>query len=193
MAEHAPECADELARLDAFHNLDTPEGYRAEFIEGEIIVSPAPLGDHERIFSRITRQVIHKAVTPMDVSGHKGLLLKRGNRCARNYLIPDGVFAPLELDLFRDAESWMPPLGVAMVFEVTSGNPDRDRGVKRHCYAKGGIPLYLLVDRSDEEASLFSEPDVDKEDYREVVRVTFGKPLSLPEPFDFALETSDFA
>lgn len=77
-----------------------------------------------------------------------------------------------------------------MVLEVTSAKPERDRGVKRHCYAKAGIPLYLLVDRADQSVTLFSEPDAAVEDYREDVRVTFGKPLDLPEPFAFTLDTS---
>jgi hypothetical protein len=64
--------------------------------------------------------------------------------------------------------------------------------VKRHCYAKAGIPLYLLVDRSEQTVSLFSEPDQAAEDYREDVRVVFGKPVELPGPFSFTLETAEF-
>jgi Uma2 family endonuclease len=190
--EHDRQLAEEHALLEGFLSLDTPEGYRAEFVKGEIIVSPPPLGKHEKILSRINRQVIKQAEVEMDFSGHKGLELGKGNRCTRNFLIPDCVYAPLELDLFAEADSWMPADGVAMVVEVTSGNPQKDRGVKRHCYAKAGIPLFLLVDRSEGTVSLFSEPDRDAEDYREDVRVSFGKQVDLPEPFAFSLDTSDF-
>ncbi|GAA3946620.1 Uma2 family endonuclease [Actinomadura viridis] len=190
--EHDPRCAEERALLEGFLELDTPQGYRAEFIEGEIVVSPPPIGDHEYAFSIITTQVIRKAGVDMDISGHKGLELARGKRCTSNFVIPDGVFAPSELKIFRGAESWMPPDGVAMVFEVTSGKPDRDRKVKRYCYAKAGIPLYLLVDRTERTVSLFSEPDPPEEDYLEDVRVIFGKPIELPDPFGFSLETADF-
>jgi len=62
-------------------------------------------------------------------------------------VIPDVTIAPVELDLFFGADGWMPPEGVAAVVEITSSKPDRDRMVKRHCYAKAGVPLYLLVDR----------------------------------------------
>ncbi|MFI0447986.1 Uma2 family endonuclease [Actinomadura sp. 6N118] len=191
-AEHDPRCAHEQALLDGFLKLDTPEGYRAEFIEGEIVVSPPPIGDHEMIFSRITWQVMRESRMDMDVSGNKGLELARGSRCTKNHLIPDAVFAPKDLDLFAGAESWMPSDGVAMVVEVTSGKPEKDRGVKRHCYAKAGIPLYLLVDRADRVVALFSEPDRDAEDYREDIRLTFGKAIDLPEPFGFTLETNEF-
>ncbi|MEW2358073.1 Uma2 family endonuclease [Spirillospora sp. NPDC029432] len=191
--ERDPRYAEEQALLQGFLELGTPEGYRAEFIEGEIVVSPPPSGDHESIFSLITKQVIRKSAVDMDVSGNKGLELPRGGRCSNNLLIPDGVFAPTELKLFQRAEPWMPAEGVAMVFEVTSGRPDRDRGGKRHCYAKAEIPLYLLVDRSAQAVTLFSTPDRAAGDYREDVRVVFGKPVELPEPFSFTLETGEFA
>ncbi|MFD0856298.1 Uma2 family endonuclease [Actinomadura adrarensis] len=94
--------------------------------------------------------------------------------------------------LFRGADSWMPPPGVAMVFEVTSSRPERDREAKRRCYARAGIPLYLLADREVEAVTLFSGPDASTADYRAAVRVPFGKPVELPDPFGFALETARF-
>lgn len=84
----------------------------------------------------------------------------------------------------------MPCRGVAMVLEVTSTRPKADREVKRRCYARGGIPFYLLIDRDTSEVTLLSDPR--EEDYRQRCTVPFGKPLALPEPFAFDLETSDF-
>lgn len=77
-----------------------------------------------------------------------------------------------------------------MVVEVTSSNPERDRKAKRHCYARAGIPLYLLVDRSNAEITLFSDPSGD--DYAGHNTAPAGKPLPLPAPFSFDLETADF-
>lgn len=192
MAHDLPTSEPEVL-LDGFLTLETPEGFRAELIEGEIVVSPPPGGIHEHDLSRLVRQVIQHSATEMDVSGHKGLQLERGGLCPRNYAIPDTVVAPLSLNLFEGAESWMPSDGVALVVEVTSSRPDRDRVDKRHCYAKAEIPLYLLVDREQRTVTLFSEPCSDKgqEDYRDETRVTFGKSLDLPEPFAFSLETAD--
>jgi len=189
---HEPSRDEDELLLEGFFVLDTPEGYRAEFIEGEIVVSPPPDGDHEGHLSRINRQMARHSKVPMDTSGHKGLELVRGGRCTKNYLIPDAVFAPLELDLFWGAPSWMSPAGVELVVEVTSSKPDRDRGVKRHCYAKADVPLFLLIDRSKKTVTLFSEPDPGAEDYKADVRVAFGTPIELPPPFAFTLRTDEF-
>lgn len=169
---------------------ETPEGFRAELIEGEIVVSPAPDGDHEHYFSRLIKQVLRKSSTDMDVSGNKGLKLPRGGLCPKNYVIPDATFAPEELNLYLGAPSWMPPAGVAMVAEVTSTKADRDRTTKRHCYARAGIPLYVLVDREKSTVTLFSDPKND--DYAKTLSVTFGTVLPLPAPFGFDLDTADF-
>lgn len=188
--EHEPERTENDLLEDSFLALETPEGYRAELIEREIVVTPPPAGDHEDHFSNIVRQVMRGSATDMDISGHKGLLLRTDDGQANNYLIPDLTFAPHELRLFRGAPSWMEPDGVAMVGEITSSRPERDRQIKRRCYARAGIPFYLLVDRDAGTVTLYSEPSVD--DYKEIFAVSFGKSLPLPEPFGFELETSDF-
>ncbi|MFF6774709.1 Uma2 family endonuclease [Streptomyces sp. NPDC012637] len=175
--------------LEGFLALDTPEGFRAELIEGEIVVTPPPDGDHEKHISRIARQVIRRALADMDFSGNKGLRLTSAAGQPRDHVIPDITFAPLVADVFGGADSWMPGDGVAMALEVTSTRPNKDRDVKRRCYARGRIPLHLLVDRDDSTVTLFTDPQ--NGDYREQHRVPFGKPVPLPEPFGFDLETSD--
>ncbi|MFI1563176.1 Uma2 family endonuclease [Streptomyces sp. NPDC020490] len=176
--------------LEGFLALDTPEGFRAELIDGEIVVTPPPDGDHEDYIGLIVEEVIRKSRTRMQFAGNKGLKLRSGGGCPKDHAIPDATFAPMELRLYRGAEPWMPCDGVAMVLEVTSTKPAADREAKRRCYARGGIPLYLLVDREAASVTLFSEPRND--DYRQVCTLPFGKPLPLPEPFAFELETTDF-
>ncbi|RPF33071.1 Uma2 family endonuclease [Streptomyces sp. TLI_185] len=186
---HEPLTQEEVL-LEGFLALDTPEGFRAELIEGEIVVMPPPDGEHEKYISRIVRQVIKRSSTEMDFSGNKGLRLRSGEACPKNHVVPDVTLAPLERDLFGGADSWMPCDGVAMVLEVTSTKPKADREAKRRCYARGGIPLYLLIDRDAASVTLFSDPE--KDDYRELCTRPFGKPLTLPAPFAFDLETADF-
>ncbi|WP_405928406.1 Uma2 family endonuclease [Streptomyces griseus] len=176
--------------LEGFLSLGMPEGFRAELIDGEIVVRPLPDGDHEDYIGLIVDQVTRRARTRMQFSGNKGLKLRSGGGCPKNHAIPDGTFAPLELRLFRGADPWMPCEGVALVVEVTTTKPQADREAKRRCYARGGIPLYLLIDRDDSSVTLFSDPEND--DYRQLLTTPYGKPLPLPEPFAFDLETGDF-
>ncbi|WP_225096795.1 Uma2 family endonuclease [Streptomyces sp. CoH27] len=176
--------------LDGFLALDTPEGFRAELIEGEIVVTPPPDGDHEDYIELIVCQVYARSRTRMQFSGNKGLKLESLGSHPKDHSIPDGTFAPRELRLFKGADPWMPCEGVAMVLEVTSSKPRTDRDSKRRAYARGGIPLYLLVDRGADTLTLFSDPG--KDDYSQSCMVAFGKPLPLPEPFAFELETTDF-
>ncbi|MFE2556120.1 Uma2 family endonuclease [Streptomyces sp. NPDC059352] len=176
--------------LEGFLALDTPEGFRAELIEGEIVVTPLPDGDHEKYISRVLRQVIRRSVVDMDVSGNKGLKSPSAVERPRNHVIPDLTFAPVDADLFAGADSWMPCPGVALVLEVTSSRPNADREAKRRCYARGGIPRCLLVDRDTSTVTLFTDPE--SGDYRELHAVPFGKTLPLPAPFGFDLETADF-
>lgn len=187
---HEPLTRDDVL-LEGFLALDTPEGFRAELIEGEIVVTPPPDGDHEDYIDVIAHQVIRRSRTDMQFSGNKGLKLRSAPDCPRNHVIPDGTFARRDLRLFRGAEPWMPSDGVALVLEVTSTRPHADREAKRRCYARAEIPLYLLVDRDASALTLFSDPE--NGDYRQLTTLPFGKPLTLPEPFGFDLETADLA
>jgi Uma2 family endonuclease len=182
-----PEPPETLLR--DFLSLETPEGYRAQLIDGEIVVTPPPGGNHEHCISLILEQVFASSATRMHVSGHKGLIVPAV--AGQNMVIPDLTFAPKELDLFLDAPSWMRPSGVAMVVEVTSSVPDHDRNAKRRSYAAARIPLYLLVGRDEKTVSLFSGPVRDS--YVNTATVPFGDSLQLPEPFSFTLETDGFA
>jgi Uma2 family endonuclease len=185
---HEP-LSQEDVLLEGFLALDTPEGFRAELVEGEIVVTPPPDGDHEDYIGLIVNQVIRRSRTDMQFSGNKGLKLRSGGGCPKDHLVPDGTFAPMDCACTGGADPWMPCDGVAMVMEVTSAKPQADREAKRRCCVRAGIPLYLLVDRETAQVTVFSEPKDD--DYREHCARPFGKPIALPEPFAFDLDTAD--
>ncbi|GAA2299520.1 Uma2 family endonuclease [Streptomyces caniferus] len=187
---HEPMPTQDDILLEGFLALETPTGFRAELIEGEIAVTPPPDGDHEDYLSLVSEQVMQLSATAMQFSGHKGLVLPHAAGRPADHVIPDATIAPRALRLFRGAPPWMPSDGVAMVVEVTSRKPHKDRVAKRHGYARSGIPLYLLIDRDKSAVTLFSEPE--GEDYLATHIAPFGKPLPLPAPFSFELETTDF-
>lgn len=187
---HEPMATDKEALLDFFLGLDTPQGFRAELVEGEIVVTPPPDGDHEDYLGIIGRQVTRRSATDIQISGYKGLVLSGADDQPADHVIPDATIAPYAMRLFRGAEPWMPSKGVAMVVEVTSSRPRNDRVAKRHAYARGAVPLYLLVDRAKSAVTIFSEPKGD--DYLSTHTAPFGDPLPLPAPFSFDLDTAAF-
>lgn len=168
--------------LEAFEELGVPTGYRAELIEGEIVVSPPPDGHHQQVLARVAKQLYRRSATDVDVAGTKGTITPAGR------FIPDLTTAPA--GHFGDAEPWMPAAGLLLVVEVTSGHPERDRDQKRRGYAAAGIPLYLLVDRSRREVVLYSAP-ADGE-YHTRQQQPLGKEIELPAPFSFTLDTAEF-
>jgi hypothetical protein len=74
--------------------------------------------------------------------------------------------------------------GVALAVEITSSKPQADHKGKRRCYARGGIPLGLLVDREAALVTLFS--DSENDDYPQHCTVPFGKPFRYPHPSPLA-------
>ncbi|GJF29330.1 hypothetical protein KNE206_22420 [Kitasatospora sp. NE20-6] len=174
--EH-PLPADDLLR--AFLELDTPPGFKAELIEGEIVVTPPPDGSHETAFALLNRQFMRRSAVELDLAGTKGLVTPGGR------FVPDGTLSPV--GHFEDSAPWADASGVLLVFEITSTNPARDREAKRRGYAAAGVPCYLLIDRSRADVVLFTDPE--DGDYTAHVQVSFGKPLDLPAPFSFALDT----
>ncbi|SOD62501.1 Endonuclease, Uma2 family (restriction endonuclease fold) [Streptomyces zhaozhouensis] len=171
----------------ALRGLEVPEGFRVEVFEEEIVVTPPPDGDHEYMVAALAREVLLRAKVEMLSAGNKGLLLPRGGLFPLNRVVPDATFAPLASEPFRGAPAWMTPEGVSMVAEITSSRPERDRVDKLLAYAQGGIPLYLLIDRDRRAATLFSEPS--PQGYAQHHQVLLGKPLPLPDPFAFDLDT----
>ena len=177
--------------LADFLNLDPPEGYRAELIDGEIVVTPPPDGNHQLDIWWVLDQIRRSSSTRMQDSGNPGLIVPSQEIPGAGRVIPDAVVAPAELDVFRNAPSYMPPDGIELVLEVTSSRPDLDRNAKRRAYARAGIPLYLLVDREQRRVTLYSTPV--HGDYSRTCTAVFGDKLELPKPFDFALDTASFA
>ncbi|MFF5261182.1 Uma2 family endonuclease [Actinomadura viridis] len=171
---------------EAFAALDVRPGFRAELVDGEIVVSSPTDGQHETIIVAVDDWVreahglrLHRNLTLISPEGE---------------YVPDGIAAPK--GAFAGREWHSKPDGVVMVLEVTSRDrrnhkgAERDRGPKRRGYAAADIPLYLLIDRLDGKATIFSEPRGD--DYTHSTSVVLGEDLSIPPPLEGVLPTDDF-
>ncbi|MFE2432647.1 Uma2 family endonuclease [Streptomyces sp. NPDC059373] len=173
---------------DAFEKVSAavPEGWRVELIEGEIHVVPPANGKHEEIISEVTGQVRdHRK----DLGRYTGIGLMVPGASASGKVSPDLVIAPK--GSFDDDLEYHDPAPAMLVGEVTSrSTAATDRGPKMRGYAEAGIPCYLLVDREIGHVIVHSEPSGKR--YTRTVEVDLSKLVTLPEPFGFDLDTSEF-
>ncbi|WP_019431799.1 Uma2 family endonuclease [Streptomyces sp. AA0539] len=177
---------DELLRT--WEALDVPEGWKAEIIEGYIIVRPAPSKPHTYIASKLHRRLLPVLPEGWDVYQNVDVRIP----------LRSGVFQPdlvvLPEALMLDGTPETQAGDAALVVEVTSrGNAGRDRVEKLAGYARAGVPLYLLVDRVASQGpviTLFGEPRSGV--YRTLWTGKFGDPIPLPDPFDHAIDSRDF-
>jgi Uma2 family endonuclease len=176
--------------LTAWQELAVPEGWRAEIVEYGIHLTPPPGNGHNMI-----AYLVHRAlgeVTPDEWGLYQKLGVSIPLRA--RLFVPALVIVPTaELRRLPDLEPVSADRAL-LVAEITSfSNAETDRKTKRRGYAHAGVPLYLLIDRFDEDGpavTLFSDP-VDGH-YQHLVRIPFGEKISLPEPFAIDLDTGGF-
>lgn len=181
--------------LRAWEELDLPDGWRAEIIEGGLFLVTPPKPEHNRIVWLINKALMRKVLREVgDLSGaevHQTVDLRVPLRSS--LFIPDLLVLPYSV-MEYDSDTMMSD--VLLAVEVTSkSTAERDRKPKLWGYAQAGVPLYLLVDRWDPdggggEVTLFSDPEDGR--YTSITKVPFGKEIHLPEPFDLTLDTGDF-
>jgi len=159
-----------------------------ELIEGEIYVTPPANGEHEEFVSELSAQAYERR-PDRSLRNYTGIGLNVPGASETGHVVPGVVVAPK--GTFDDQEEWHEPSGVILVAEVTSaGTADRDREKKIRGYARAGIPIYLLIDREEEEVTVYSEPAGD--DYAQAPKVKLRLTVSLPAPLAFELDTAQF-
>ncbi|WP_017597035.1 Uma2 family endonuclease [Nocardiopsis lucentensis] len=181
--------------LCAWEELDLPEGWRAEIIEGDIRIMTPPRDEHSEIIdliqTRLFREKFRDGSPLSECTMHQSIDLRLPERVS--LFIPGLVVLPGRV-LDRSADH--SAADALLVVEVTSkSTAEKDRKAKLWGYAHAGIPLYLLVDRWDPqtgkgEVTLFSEPENGR--YTSATKVPFGKEIHLPEPFGVTLDTAEF-
>src|SRR5690606_5352674 len=172
--------------FEALDGLDAPPGYRAEILGDEgIVMSPTPSGLHQHNVWLLD-ELLHPHLPPgTRTEGHLEVRMFGIGRS----VIPDLFVAPVEV--LATPEHWVPPEEVLLAAEVVSpGSKEHDRSRKLGIYPAAAIPLYLLIDPLRGAVTLYATPE--DGEYRESETVTFGKPVEIPEPFGFALDTGVF-
>ncbi|WP_432105239.1 Uma2 family endonuclease [Streptomyces sp. bgisy091] len=179
--------------LSVWQVLDVPEGWRAEIDDLRIVLTPPQHAHHNGIAAQVQRRLYS------DLPEELGIYQRLSVHVAPldKLYVPDLVVMPAELIASADPDT-SEPLDASealLIVEITSkGNAREDRTKKYRAYARGGVPIYLLIDRFDTRgamATLFTEPNEDGT-YKHSEAVPFGKPLPLPAPFDVTLLTDDF-
>ncbi|MFC9752573.1 Uma2 family endonuclease [Streptomyces sp. NPDC056921] len=179
--------------LQAWRELDVPEGWRAEIDEGQIVLVPPPHAHHNGIAAKVQRRLYKDLPEELEIYQTLGIHVAALDKL----YVPDLVIMPSELIDAADPEvnDPMDAADALLIVEVTSkGNARDDRTKKYRAYARAGVPMYLLIDRFDTRgamATLFTEPNEDGT-YKHSEPVPFGKPLTLPEPFGTTLLTDEF-
>lgn len=178
--------------LEAWRELDVPEGWRAEIDEGKIALVPPPHAHHNGIVAAVQRRLYTCLPEELEIYQTLGVHIA----CLDRLYVPDLVVMPTEL-IAAVPPGRSQPVDASealLVAEVTSRDNARDDRTKKYrAYARAQVPMYLLIDRYDTRgpmATLFTEPQDGA--YEQSEPVPFGKPLTLPEPFGVTIDTSVF-
>ncbi|MQM25079.1 Uma2 family endonuclease [Glycomyces albidus] len=183
--------ADRSRLWKTWEDFDAPPGFRAEIIEGDIILSPSPTSKHSLIFADLNRQI-----GPLGSEQDWYFTAEIGVRVEHTgeVFIPDLVAVPAVVLTEGEETSVIDSQDLLLAVEITSDSTyKRDRKTKLWSYSYGLVPIYLLVDRHDRNGTVtvYSKPD-GKGNYLHHDPVAFGKPVQLPEPFGIDIDTSRF-
>lgn len=175
---------DDMLRI--VENLDTPAGYKAEIIRGKIVVSPWSKLRYKRVMKSLRLQLEPHAPEGHDVDVAPFLFAFPGSE--RGYG-PDLFVA--EESAFDAEGRHADAAALSLVAELTSDSTkDVDWLDKMETYGRI-VPVYLLLDMRVQEINAFWDPS--PKGYRSRTNIPFGRPLHVPAPFDFELETGEFA
>lgn len=175
--------------LEIWRELDVPEGYRPELTSEGIYMTPAPGGTHNLIADRVLRALAASTPDELGIFQTQGVGIEE----AEAIYIPDFCVAPRAA--IPSGSDPIPADQLILAVEITSpSNAERDRVKKTKAYARGGVPLFLLIDPLHESGptTLVMSDPLDHGMYGRVIAVPFGEPIKLGEPFDVELDTSRF-
>lgn len=174
----------ELAQLRAEADEVFGDRCKVEILGGKIIVSPMARNLHLLIVTQV-RRLLDRGCDPEEF-----VVTERVELTVDKFSSPQPDLAVLTRETVeRDLDATASPASEGLlVVEVTSpsnGDDDRKWGPKYKAYAKGLVPVYLLIDPHDEKGpsfTLFTQPNGTR--YQGELNLPFGNHIRLPEPFD---------
>lgn len=141
-----------------------------EWIDGTLVVNPAPTAPHQRGSFRLARMLDSAAPADLEVLMEFGL-----RESYQTEFVPDIAV------LRRPDPAEHYPRGLVLAVEVASPSSRRiDQTIKRRAYADAGIPFYWLVDLDVPSITVLS---LREGDYVETARVTGDDELGAEAPF----------
>lgn len=166
--------------------MDVPDGYRAEIIGGNIVMSPWSKAYYYRAMESIREQL--RPHIPDGETCDLAPFLFTFPGQGRAYG-PDLYVAARAA--FETTNPYIDGEALTLVAELTSPSTRaHDWDEKVGVYGKAGVAVCLLLDMTEESASVFSEPSA--KGYAAHTTVPFGKTLRVPAPFGCELDTSGF-
>lgn len=153
------------------------DGNRYEVIDGVLYMSTAPSSFHQWIVYQIGRvlgEQINDTGVGVTVPSPVGVFMERCDPVQ-----PDLVVVRRDdLGIFHDRHIYGVP---ALIVEVVSpSNASTDTDIKRHAYARCGVPEYWIVRPASRDVLVLSQPDVHLSDYLASTPVASGSELRSP-------------
>ncbi|MGI5164330.1 Uma2 family endonuclease [Spirillospora sp. CA-253888] len=165
---------------------------RYEVLGGTLVVSPAPMSDHQIFSDNLqTLLAVNAPDREITLSAPNLRLVKD-----ENGVIPDLVVFPPETDTVR--RTWVEADETLAVVEIVSpGNRLNDRVTKPVVYAESGIPCYVRVElapfpgQGGGRLPIVLVHELRMGVYQEVERLTAGEPGTLALPFPVSFDPAD--
>ncbi|MEU3616818.1 Uma2 family endonuclease [Streptomyces sp. NPDC006872] len=172
--------------LRIVEELDTPAGYKAELVRGKIFVSPGPKLRYMKVMKSLRLQLAPHAPEGHEADVAPILFAFPGSERAYGPALHVADESAFDAD-GRHADA----SALSLAAELTSDSTkDVDWLDKMATYGRV-VPVYLLLDMRGGEINVMWDPS--PKGYRSRTNVPFGRPVHIPAPFDFELDTSGFA
>jgi Uma2 family endonuclease len=142
VADRAPRAVVHVGPWTEEDLLGLPDdGQRHEILEGSLVVSPPPAGQHQGAASRLLRRLAEHAPPRLEVVEALGVRAPAGS-----ILVPDVLVVESEA-LWANGSGILEPSAVHLVVEIVSpGSVTMDRLSKPALYAQARIPSFWRVE-----------------------------------------------